>query len=240
MVVVGVVLLVVAGVLLLIRRSRQSKLRRITGTETSTAKELAELASSVSQELGGRTGFSQAAEVKGLAKCDSPLTSEVASQSCVYYDMRVTREYEETYYETDSQSGRRVQKTRRSSDTVAQNSQRVSFWVEDRTGRIKVDPSGADLDSVQVVDRFEPAPSGGTISFGGFALDVGVLALGTGSGTRTLGYRFRESILPVDRQVYVLGEATDSPGELTIQAPRDKGRPFIISLKSLCGIWVSC
>ena len=237
MYIVGIVLILIGVVLMLVRRSQQGKLRQLVSVETSTAQELTNLARSVGQDLeklgqaGG--GFSQIAEVKGVIKADSPLTSEIAKQPCVYYNMSVTREYEETYWEADSQTNQRVQRTRRSSETISSNSQRTGFWVEDATGRLKVNPEGANPDSVSVVDRFEPAEAaqaGAAISFGDFHFSLS--GLGNGSGTRTLGYRFKESILPLDRRVYVLGEAVDVGDGLVIQKPRQSGRKFIISLKS--------
>ena len=231
--VVGVVLLIVAAALVLVRRSQQAKLRDITGTETTSVRELAELAQYVSQEMDGVHAFSRMVEVKGTIKCDQPLISEIARQPCVYYAMKVTREFEETYWDTDSRSHNRVRRTRRGSDTVASNSQRVEFFVEDASGRLRVDPTGADIDAVKVVDKYEPAEQqagGPTLTFGGLSLNLGGML--TASGSHTLGYRSSESILPLDRRVYVLGEASDASGELKIQASREKGKRFIISLRS--------
>lgn len=225
---VGIVLLVVCACLLLWRRSRQARLLAILDTETSTVKEITELGAYVRQGLDGHTGFSRAVELKGIVRCDNPITSEVAKQPCVYYSMTVTREYEETYTETDSQNNQH-QRTKHGSDTVASNSRRVPFWVEDETGRLPVDPQGAEIDSVQVEDRYEPA---GQLQLG---LTLGGINLSFGSagvGRNTLGYRYRESLLPPDRQVFVLGEASDSSGTLTVQKPQKKGGKFIISLKS--------
>lgn len=231
---IGLVLQIVAGVLLFVRRSQRSKLLEIISTDTSTAADLAETARYVAEQLGEAGSFHQVAEVKGLVRCDAPLTSEIARQSCVYYSMSVSREYEESYWDTDPRTKTRVRRTRRGSDTVASNSQRIPFWVEDSTGRIQVDPNDAEIDSVQAVDRFDPAEraSGGVVTFGSFSIDVGGILSGAGSGSRTLGYRFRESLLPLDRRVYVLGEASDFAGELSIRKSGDKGRRFIISLKS--------
>ncbi len=229
--IIGVVLLIVAAVLLVIRRSQATRLHAILRTETSTARELADLAGAVRQEVGG-PGFRHVAEVKGVLRCDSPLTSEIAQQPCAAYETSVVREYEETYWETDSQSGRREQKTRRSSNTVSSISRRTRFWVEDATGRVAVEPEGAKLDLTQVVDRFEPAGQigPGGLSIGNFTLDLGGLAIA--SGSRTIGYRFREKVLPLDQRVYVLGEASDSSGELAIQRPSDGGKPFLVSVRS--------
>ncbi|MBI4318194.1 MAG: E3 ubiquitin ligase family protein [Chloroflexi bacterium] len=226
---IGGLFVIVGVVLALVRRSQQAKLQAIASTETSTVQELSSLASSVNNELqsigqAGGTGFRQMAELKGVIRSDSPLTSEVANQPCVYYKMEVRREYEESQY--DSEKGRH--ETRRTSETLSNNSQHVPFWLEDATGRILVQPAGAQIDAQKVVDRFEPAQAiGGTISFGAFSL-----AIGGGGAGRTLGYRFEESILPLDRAVYLLGEASTSSGSLAIQKPLDKGKRFIISVKS--------
>lgn len=49
---------------------------------------------------------------------------------------------------------------------------------------------------------------------------------------RTLGYRFVEKVLPLDRRVYVLAKATDHSGPLTLVKPTESGQTFLISLKS--------
>nr|MDA8216722.1 E3 ubiquitin ligase family protein [Dehalococcoidales bacterium] len=229
LVVVGVVLLILCAVLLLVRRSQQGKLSEIMATETSTSRQLAETAKYVAERMGEAGSFNQITEIKGLARCDSPLTSEVAKQPCVYYSMSVSREYEETYWETDQQTKQQVSKTRRSSEVVASNSQRIPFFVEDSTGQVLVDPAGADVDAVQVVDRFEPGEN--TMSLGALRIDLGDL-LPLGSGRHTIGYKISEKIIPLDRSVYVLGEAVDSTGKVTMLKPREKGKKFLISHKS--------
>lgn len=79
-----------------------------------------------------------------------------------------------------------------------------------------------------MVDRYEPAGQAQVgLSIGGLQLGLGNLGC-----TRTLGYRYRESLLPLARQAFVLGEASDSSGTLTVQKSRQKGDKFIISLKS--------
>ena len=101
--------------------------------------------------------------------------------------------------------------------------------MEDATGRITTNPNGADIDPVQVVSKYEPSMQGrNSISFGSFSFNV---SRSTGD-RKILGYEFTEKIIPVDRRVYVIGEASDSSGELMIQQPSEKGKPFIITLKS--------
>jgi hypothetical protein len=230
----GVALLVVCGILLIVRRSKESKLLAITTAETTTAQGLLDAVKYVAQRLGETGSFNQIAAVKGIVRCDSPLTSEIVKQPCVYYNMSVTREYEEDYYETDSKTGEQTRKTRRESEQVAGNSQSIAFWVEDATGRTLVNPDHAEFEATKVVDRFDPIGnlSGGVLSFGGFSMDLGNILSGVGAGTRTLGYHLQELLVPLDRQIYVLGEARDSSGQLAIERPRGKGKKFIVSVKS--------
>ncbi|MCL5046058.1 MAG: E3 ubiquitin ligase family protein, partial [Actinobacteria bacterium] len=199
-------------------------------SRTPHQQELSKALEYVAERLGERGSFKQTTEVKGIVKCDSPLHSEIAREPCVYYSMTVTREYEESYWETNSQTKQQVRRTRRGSETVSNNSQRIPFYVEDATGSTRVNPEGAEIGPIQVVDKFESS-TGGVITLGGFSIDVGSLVGQMLSDARTLGYRFRESILPLGRQIYILGEAADSSGTLQIQKPSGKGK-FIISLKS--------
>ena len=233
MVVAGIALLLLCGVLVFVRRSMQDRWLAIRSAEASTAKELSEAASYVAERLGEAGSFSRIANLNGTVKSDAPLISEVAQQPCVYYEMRVTREYEE-FRGIHSRRARRVRRPRRRSETVASNSQRIPFTIEDATGRIAVDPEQADIDGVKVVDRFEPAssPGGSLLRFGAFSIDLGNQPFGLASGSRTLGYHLQEKLIPTERRVYVLGEARDDAGKLAIQKPREQGKEFIISLKS--------
>ena len=58
---------------------------------------------------------------------------------------------------------------------------------------------GAEVDALEVTNRFEEAADDG----GG--LKIGGVTLRMGEGQRTLGYRHVEHVLPVDAPVYVLG-----------------------------------
>jgi hypothetical protein len=209
---------------------QKRKLDAIQGTETSTAAELAETADSVAKEIG-RGSFNQIAEVKGTIECDQPMESELSQTECIHYTMKVTREYEETYWDTDDKGNRR-QKTRRGSETVADNTRSVAFFLRDSTGRIEVDPNGAALDTEKVFSEFQPGENQSNgFQFGKFNFNPAAFAALAGS-KRTLGYRFEESAIPVGRSAYVLGEAVDSDGRLRIRKPEKKGASFIISLKS--------
>ncbi|MCL4370953.1 MAG: E3 ubiquitin ligase family protein [Chloroflexi bacterium] len=232
--IVGIGLLILCGVLLLFRRSQDGRLFQIRTAESCSAQGLSDAAGYVAERLGEAGSFSRIAQVNGVVKCDSPLTSEVARQPCVYYEMSVVREYEEVRLKVRRRNRLKVRGARRSSERVATNSQRVPFCLEDATGRILVNPDHAEMDLVKTVERFEPSPNGGLDDLlpRGFGLDVEKHARGVVSGSRTLGYRFTERLLPVDQRVHVVGEARDASGQLAMERPREKGKKLIVSLKS--------
>jgi hypothetical protein len=229
LIIIGIVLLGLGGLFIFLRRSVEEKIFQIKVTDTKNVKEIADMCKEIAEEVGPG-GYHEVCEVKGLVRTDNPITSEIGKKPCVYYEMSVTREWEETYYETDS-DGNRERKTRKGHDTVASNKQHVDFWLEDDSGKIIVAPLDADIEPMKIVDKFQPAEgtSSSRLSFMGLNLDI---SPSSSSGRRTIGYHYKESILPVDRRVYVLGEASDSSGELKIKLPSEKGKKFLISLKS--------
>jgi len=145
----------------------------------------------------------------------------MAGESCAYYSSKVVREYLERDYDDDDDVGG----SDRRSEVVAQNEQFAPFSVEDGTGSVAVNAEGAEVDAKQVVNRFErdTGSEGPSISLGGATIHLG-------GGERTLGYRYTESVLPVDAPAYVLGTVQEGGG---IGAPpEDKGHRFVVSHRS--------
>ncbi|MGH2410010.1 MAG: GIDE domain-containing protein, partial [Chloroflexota bacterium] len=86
------------------------------------------------------------------------------------------------------------------------------------------------LEMEKVIDHFEPGESEGTPRFGAL-----VLKLGHGNGRPrrvTLGYHSHEEIVPLGREVYVLGMATDRDGMLSVAQSPEPEEPFLVSLHS--------
>ena len=225
------IVLIGAGVGLFFgQKSQGEKLYQMKAAQTLMTSELSQEAKDVAEGLGEKGSYNKIVEVKGKVVCDSPLTSELAGKPCVHYSMRITRKYEETYWDTDS-NGRRVQRTRQGSDTVAHNERSIPFYVEDSTGRIRVNPEGGDMISEKSYSQFQPGEIGGTsVRIGNFSINLPSIT--STSGRRTIGYEYEEYIIPINRDVYILGEAADSSGELQMQKPSDKNNRFIISTKS--------
>jgi len=223
----AIVAAVLAVVLFLIARSQAAKAADIASTQTSTVAGLSELASKVAAEIGAGS-FAEYAEIKGRAACDSVLRADYSETECVWYECVATREYEEEYWENDSE-GRRQRKTRRGSEEVSRMLRDPPFFIEDGTGRIRVEPSGAAIEPEKSFSSFEPGEGSGSIRAGAFSLSV---AMGLAAGRRTLGYRFEERCIPVGREVYAIGQASDSGGTLALRKPDAKGKRFIVSLRS--------
>ena len=220
---------VVAVGLLVAARTQRRRCDLLQTTETSAAADLNALAQSVAGEIGAGS-FRQIAEVKGVVRCQQPLVSELARVPCVFYAMKVTREYEETYWETDSR-GNRDRRHRRESEVMAENTRHCLFEVEDASGRMAVNPSGAKVTAEQVIDRFDKGePGSRKLAVGSWQFALDTLAIA--DDQRTIGYRYQERVVPVDRPVFVLGEASDATGTLTIGAPAAKNPPFLVSTRS--------
>jgi len=219
----GAIAVILAPVLFLVRAGQQKKLYQMQSVETSTVAQLEETRA----QMPG--SFVQRAEVKGESECESPLSAEFTGSACVAYSISLVREYEETRWEKDSE-GRSVERTSRGSETLASNQRCLPFYLRDATGRIKVVPDGADLIMEQSLSDFSVSYPGSQFSAGSFAFDIASAVLG--GGRRTIGYRYTENIIPVGRDLYVLGEAYDSGSGLAIRRSSTKGEKYIISVKS--------
>ncbi len=232
--IIGVIGLVGGGLLLWGRKSAQEKVAQLKTATPRTVAELQEMANEIAKDLGPGS-YNEFVEVRGTIECSNPLVSELSGTECVYYRMSVDRKYEEEYEEYDEQEERTVIRTRRSTENVANNTRSVPFLVRDDTGALEVLPDAADVDAEKVLDTFEPENQlmggGMALTFGNFSMTMGG-GRGWGAGTRTLGYELEEWVLPLGRQVYILGEASDSEGRLAIHKPSDKRKKFIITTRS--------
>ena len=202
------VIFVVAGIVLLYFRNKNKQKAALMGqTQTSSASDVSGLAPGT------------LVEVKGTLRCEEPLSSEMAGEKCAYYSSKVIREYMERDYDDDD-----VGSDRRS-EVVAHNEQFAPFVVEDSTGTVAVNAEGAEMDAKQVVNRFErnTGSEGPSISLGGTTIHLG-------GGERTLGYRYTETILPVDAPVYVLGTVQQGGGIGTPSG--DEEHRFVVSHRS--------
>lgn len=234
MVLFGLILLGVAIACFLGYRNAKAKLGEILLTQTSSIQEVSERAEAVAEALG--SGYSSDyTEIKGKMESPELLSSALARRDCVYYRASVTREWEEEEWYKDDE-GKQQKRIHKGSDTLFSETRHVPFYVNDGTGRLKVDPSDADIELESALSRFEPEHG---LRFSGSQLRLGDITVHMSSGLpalsrgrRTLGYRFEEAIFPPTGTLYLLGTVQDHGGTLTLVKPKEKGQRYIISHKS--------
>jgi hypothetical protein len=110
---------------------------------------------------------------------------------------------------------------------VGGNETSIRFQLVDATGKIQINPTGADIDAPQLLNHYEPYQRGKKVGY----LNV-QLNLGGGGDHRILGYRFQEWVLRVDTPIYILGEVNDQENQLVVEKPQDTDQPYLISHKT--------
>jgi hypothetical protein len=213
MVFIGILFILVAVALFFAYRNQQAKLRAIGATETSSAALLTQIHQQIVGSVGG-DALAQVSEVSGVIECDTPLRGPVSGQALVAYRYSVSREYEEPVTRTNSE-GKAETKIERGSETIESADKRTTFWLRDETGRVMVDPEGAEIEEMQeLANRFEEANDPGL------------------ARRRNLGKRSRESGLPVGVRVFIFGTAIDRGGQLVIARGPKRDARFLITRKS--------
>ncbi len=221
----GVVLLALASILFWWQQKQKHQFRYLQAAKPVTVADLDKLAKPADVEPGEWHCY---VKVRGMIRCHQPLHCQLKPQNCVYYTMAVRREYEENIATTGN-NGEKSEKLQRQSEIVATRQQATPFSLQDNTGEIAVDPEGANIDSIQIVDEFRPEQvGGGVLSFGQFRLTVSEIP----DNQRTIGYRYTESILPLYRQVLVVGEACQTENGWQIQKPTAADKQYWITLKT--------
>ena len=158
-------------------------------------------------------------EVKGTLRCEEPIKSEMANQECAYYLSQVIREYNVRDYDSDGHL-----RTRRRTEVRISSERFAPFVVEDDSGMVGIRGEGAEVDALEVMNRFEDNTGERDVTLGGRTVHLG-------GGHSTIGYRYVEGILPVGAPVYVLGVLGEDGN---IGAPAEEGgeKRFLISHRS--------
>jgi hypothetical protein len=204
---------------------RAHRRRRVmTDTATVSARDLAALrAGSAGTTAAG--SFRHPCEVKGLAQPGRAglLKSDLSRTECVWHGHVVLRRYRSTSRDS---SGRTSTST--DEERVAGHISDAPFAVADQTGGVLIRPEGLEAEETdEVLDSYVPkehAPAEFAIGDFNIAVPGGLL-------DNTLGYRYIEWVIRPGRSVYVLGEAADEVGTLTVGKPLTGGR-FVVSTRS--------
>lgn len=169
-------------------------------------------------------GFRDMVETHGKAETDGELKTPYSDAPCAYFEATVTREFEKEERVKDKDGNTQTKRTR-SSEVVSSRKSPSPLYIADGGVRVGVDMDGASLYLRDGEDRFEPFDSTKTYTFFGVRFTAP-------SGARTLGFRYKERIIPLGHPLYVVGEARVSGGGLRIGKPSEAGKPFIVSTKS--------
>jgi len=218
--VIAVILFIVSAVLFTFRKKALDTLLEMKFVQTSRIKNIIENYQSIINQLG-KGSYLEYVEVKGITKCSNPLKSQHTNTDCVWYHSQILREYEETVTTRDSKGYSRTE-IKRGSEVVSDITNKTEFEVDDGTGKININSDSSEIVSKLIYNNFQPGEYRGTVQ----------INFGLFSGRRTIGYRYKEEIIPLNQNLYIIGEASDREGKLEIKKPSDKNKKLIISVKS--------
>ena len=210
LVLVGVLLAPSAAFLLWSWRSSRSDMALMRATETTRAADVAKLPAG------------SLVEVKGRLRCAAPVTGELSNSPCAHFVSTVERDYEFFEYDAHRKTACRKRKT----ELVKTTTLFAPFEIEDASGRVRISPELAIIEGVEAAAREDVRRH---MEEGESVMQTALGAIG--NTNRTLCFRYKETHLPVDVDVYVLGVVGE---DRCIGAPPHvtKGQRFLISVNS--------
>ncbi|MEL6927555.1 MAG: E3 ubiquitin ligase family protein [Cyanobacteria bacterium J06600_6] len=211
--IVGLIIWAVAITFLIKHRFLKADVQAMYATETSEIGDLRAMQKNIAQEMGQDGTWREQVEVKGFVIANRPLTAELSEIPCVYCHTVIKEEYERTEYDTDDDGDTNVSEVK-GTKTISDHKSQVNFYLEDDTDQILINPEGAEIDALTVVNEFESCYHERSRDY------------------RTLGYQRTEKIIELESEVYILGEVKDIDGRLQIAASKDSKTPFMISYRS--------
>jgi len=161
-------------------------------------------------------------ELKGLARCEAPLTSTLSETRCVWYQFTVEEHWMRTETVRGS-DGKMTTRTRSGWDTVRSSTEGAPFYLEDDTGVLRVLPEGAETTGDKVYShqcgRMDPI----------------YYAHGPQESVHgsTHERRFREHAIPIGAEVYTVGRARVRDDVVAAEIAAFEGAAmFLISTRS--------
>ncbi|HHV64639.1 MAG TPA: hypothetical protein GXX46_06160 [Peptococcaceae bacterium] len=179
-------------------------------------------------EASGLQGYREYVELKGVADVETPQETPFSKRRVAYYEADLYQVYEELHTYQDDKGKTQQKMERRESRISNQKSSGNLILKDPQSGEqayIRLTQMGMQLDTIKDFDKFEPQNMMQQYSF------FNALRF-TPMGSRTLGYRMTEKIIPLGHSLYVLGEAYLENGRLYIEKPADSKKPFIVSVKN--------
>ncbi len=230
LIIIGAIALIVTLISYFSLKGKEKQLLTLGAVENSTVADL----KSISDEVGmdetiGKGYFNKDVKLNGIIKTDNPLKSEFAREECIWYYNEVVRVYEVEEEEKDS-DGNIKKVTKKKEERVSDTKKETDFYIDDETGKISVSWDGLKFDREEAFDRYQPYEE---VKNQGFNIKIGAFTInlegaGSGTGSRTLGFKYREWIVPVNKKVIILGEAKDADGYLRLYKPIEKHYDYMM------------
>lgn len=133
------------------------------------------------------------AEVTGTLRCAAPIISEYAGKPCAHFHAEIIRR--EVWYDGN-------QKQQSDETTTYTNIKQAPCVIEDASGRVAVDLTGATIETIESFNAVEGETNAVGELVGSF----------TGVGKARTSHNRRERILGFDIPIYVLGEVKADGG----------------------------
>ncbi len=228
MVIFGVILFVIAAVLLIFAIKMNGKILELRSTKVSPVSDLLSTYAEVAKDLGDMENKAlENVAVYGDTESENPLISPLSQQKCVYYDYKEEYEVEkkEQYEEKDS-NGNTVKKTRtvREYRTASTDNKYIEFFVNDGTGKIKINPESLNYDLTHN-EKVQTVPYQQQLTVGSFFNSLV-------GGEKIIGIRKTERVIPIGFKVFVAGGITPTNTGLIIAKHQDKAKQFILADRS--------
>jgi len=218
----------------LMRGRQRGRLQTIQAIRSVTIEELQGLQQGVAKEIGAGA-YAETVKLQADLVCEQPLSAPFSQEPCIAYQSRVVEVFEERVTSTDSQ-GKSTTSWQRNERSISSEERRCGFSVQQGNHRLDVDPQGAEIDLVEILNRLDPGqllperPSAGlsggsaaaALQLGSAALAANLNRAGSPS-FRLIGYRQEESIFPASGSVFVVAEVSDSGGSLRLRQPQEGG-----------------
>lgn len=156
-------------------------------------------------------------EVKGEVGCDDPLDTPHSDTPSVAYLFQVINRYEETYQDRDGHT-----RTRIVEEVQHEERKQRTFWIQDASGRLLVNPEGAELDVDVIVSR---AMDGAAPAHMGPAPRLG-------TRRRLIERRRQVQGIELGQWLYAIGPVQADPQGAIMAGKDAEGRPFLLSFRS--------
>ncbi len=158
--------------------------------------------------------FNQVVDFCGTIDPNSVIAGEYSGSNCIYYEIKETELYEQSYYKDKGNYS--VRKSRKGTRIVNHSECYCKFSLLDKDGGcIIVEPSDYKYTNLETTySHYEPYDGN------------------SGRDYQVLGHTIEEKAFLADKPLYVAGSIKLENDELIISRPEDKQSPFIISNKT--------